>query len=296
MRAGRDDLRGDRGIQGVRRVQRHPGHHVAVAAQQLGGDRAGLGDHGERAQHVVVDDRAHVLPPALQRQLVQLVAEPGPAVQLEHGPVGGRGPVEGDLLPDAAAGRLEFLLGWPVTTNGEPTTSSPLEAAVPGQRGHGDLAQVPLGGEAVAQEPVGHLAGHRRHRLAHPGQQHPGCAVRVGPRVEERRHQRVLVELAAELQLGAVVPAAPDRLQRQDELAHPRWPDATRAWRSVALYAVGFASRGRAKAALGRAAERRWPARARTSGCARTPPRSRCRARWCRWRPPPGRARRTDRA
>jgi hypothetical protein len=36
---------------------------------------------------------------------------------------------------------------------------------------------------------------------------------------EERRHQRVLVELALEVELGAVLPAVPDRSQSEDDLA-----------------------------------------------------------------------------
>ena len=67
-----------------------------------------------------------------------------------------------------------------------------------------DLAQVPLGGEAVADEAVAHLAGHLGHQLADAGEEDLRQAepVEVGRRrSEERRHQRVRVELAAELEL-----------------------------------------------------------------------------------------------
>ncbi len=47
-----------------------------------------------------------------------------------------------------------------------------------------------------------------------------GHAVRVRPGVEERGHQRVPVELAAEVELRAVVPARPDRPDREHELTH----------------------------------------------------------------------------
>ncbi len=46
----------------------------------------------------------------------------------------------------------------------------PALAAAPLQRRQGDLAQVLLGGEAVAEEPVAHLAGDLGHQLADAGQ------------------------------------------------------------------------------------------------------------------------------
>ncbi len=45
--------------------------------------------------------------------------------------------------------------------------------------------------------------------------------MRVRARVEERRHQRVRVELALELKRRAAPPGVPDRADRKDELAHP---------------------------------------------------------------------------
>ena len=90
------------------------------------------------------------------------------------------------------------------------------------ERRERDLAQVALGGEPVAEEPVARLAGHLGHALAHPGQEDLGVAVRVGARVEERRHQGVGVEVAAEVERGAVVPAVPDGADGEDHLAHAR--------------------------------------------------------------------------
>ena len=49
-----------------------------------------------------------------------------------------------------------------------------------------------------------------------------GRAVRVRARVEERRHQRVRVEVAAEVELRAVVPAVPDGADGEDHLPHAR--------------------------------------------------------------------------
>ena len=53
----------------------------------------------------------------------------------------------------------------------------PALAAAPLERRQGDLAQVALGGEAVAEEPVAHLAGHLGHQLADAGQEDLGVAV-----------------------------------------------------------------------------------------------------------------------
>ena len=60
----------------------------------------------------------------------------------------------------------------------------------------GDVAQVAGGGEAVGQQPVGHLAGDLGHQRPDGGQEHLRRAVGRRRRGEERRHQRVLVEVA----------------------------------------------------------------------------------------------------
>ena len=78
----------------------------------------------------------------------------------------------------------------------------PLLAAggqTPFQGGDGDLPQVALGGEAVGQQAVGHLAGHLGHLLADGGQEDPGVAEGVRTRIEHRGHQGVPVEFAAEV-------------------------------------------------------------------------------------------------
>ena len=94
-------------------------------------------------------------------------------------------------------------------------------AALEGGQAH--LAQVALGGEAVDQEAVAHLARHLGHELADRGQQDLGIAVGVRARVEEGRHEGVGVELATEgSACSPVVPRRPDGPDGQDELAHAR--------------------------------------------------------------------------
>src|SRR5215472_18123723 len=48
----RRDLLGYRGVDRIGRIQRHPGHDVAVAAQQLRRDLPGLGGDRERVEHL----------------------------------------------------------------------------------------------------------------------------------------------------------------------------------------------------------------------------------------------------
>ena len=73
------------------------------------------------------------------------------------------------------------------------------EAAL--ERGQRDLAHVPLGGERVQDHAVGDLARDLGHEVADRGEHHLRRAVRVRAGVEERRHERVRVELAREVEL-----------------------------------------------------------------------------------------------
>ena len=72
------------------------------------------------------------------------------------------------------------------------------------------------------QEAVADLARHLGHVLADAGQQDLRVAVGVGARIEERRHERVRVELAPEVELFAGLPRLPDGPDGQDHLAHAR--------------------------------------------------------------------------
>ena len=90
------------------------------------------------------------------------------------------------------------------------------------QHGQRSLTQVCLGSEAVAEHAVGAAARRGRHPLANRSEEDSRIAMRIRTWVEEVRHERVLVELAAEGQLLAGSPAMPDRPERADELLHPR--------------------------------------------------------------------------
>ena len=89
------------GVGLVRGVEADAVDHVAVAALQLRRELLGLADDGERVEDLVVDEVAHLDPLALLRQLVELVLQVAPAVELEHAAVRGRRAVERDLLAGA---------------------------------------------------------------------------------------------------------------------------------------------------------------------------------------------------
>ena len=57
-------------------------------------------DDGEGLQHLIGDERAHLLPLALHGHLVQAGGEAAPAVDIEHALIGAGGAVEGDALGD----------------------------------------------------------------------------------------------------------------------------------------------------------------------------------------------------
>ena len=101
-------------------------------------------------------------------------------------------------------------------------------------------------------------------------------AERVRPGVEERRHQRVGVEVAAEVELRAVVPAGPDGTDGQDELAH-----AGRRVRPLHAEPLGdvrldLRAEAEQEAALRRTTAGRRRSGPGSSGCGRRRPRCRC--------------------
>jgi hypothetical protein len=117
-------------------------------------------------------------------------------VELQHRAVGGRRAVEGDLAPDRLGRGLQLLL---VAPHHHEHRAGQLEAverladllAAAQQGRQRDLTGVALGGEAVADEAVAHLARGLRHEGADTGEEDLGVAVGVGTRVEERGHQRM---------------------------------------------------------------------------------------------------------
>jgi hypothetical protein len=72
------------------------------------------------------------------------------------------------------------------------------------------------------EEAVGHLAHHLGHLRAHSGTPDARQAVGVGARIEDGGHQGVGVEVAAEVEPGPLLPAAPDGADRLDHLTHAR--------------------------------------------------------------------------
>ena len=150
-----------------------------------------------------------------------------PAVQVQDGAIGRGRAVEGDLFAHRRYCLLEALLPACRREQARVADAELIAGAARfPQTGvherHRDLPQVALGGEAVHKQPVGDLGGHARHPRPDRGEHHRRRPPRVGVRGEHRRHQRVLIELAAEVQPFAVLPARPDGPQRQVELPHPR--------------------------------------------------------------------------
>ncbi len=84
------------------------------------------------------------------------------------------------------------------------------------------VAEVLRAVEGVDMEPVADLAGHLGH-VRIDGRYVDGDArVLDGARVEEGRHEVEAVGLASEVERRAVLPACPDRAERQHHLAQPR--------------------------------------------------------------------------
>ena len=128
-----------------------------------------------------------------------------------------------------------------------------------------------------------------------PARKMRGVPVRVRAGVEERRHQRVLVELAAEVELRARVPAVPDRADREDHLAHPRRGVAPRHREALLDVRLDLRAEPEDEAAASRTPGGRSRCSRAASGCARTRPRCSCRARCARCARPRGAAGRTGR-
>ena len=244
-------------VAAVRGVEREAVQHVAVAGEKTARDLVGRSDNGERVEHVVVDGGAHLFPLALFRQCVELGVQVVPAVQFEHAFVGGRRTVERDLTTGADGGLFHFFVGGAGDDERRDRklevaalAVGRLEATV--ERRQRDLADVALGGEAVHEHAVAHFAAHLGHLLADRREKHLGRTVRVRAGVEKRRHQRVGIELAAELELGAVVPAVPDGAHGQHVLAHAG--RGVRPRHRETLLDVGFdlGAKAEQEAALGR--------------------------------------------
>ena len=235
----------------------------------------------ERRQHLVVDQRRHVLPASLLGQGVELGLHVLPRVQLERRQVGGRRGVERQVGAGALLGLGQRLLVAAGDDDGladdgarRRIGTGALDPLV--ERRPPALAEEAGGVERVQQGAVGELAGHAGHQRTDGSDDDRRYAVGVGPGVERRRHQGVAVVLAAVVELAAVLPGVEDRLEGLDEVAHSidrvleaaRRSDArcapapatraragsarpSSAWRSQAIDARWIGLRGRAMATAG---------------------------------------------
>ena len=83
-----------------------------------------------------------------------------------------------------------------------------LRACVDGRAYH--VAQITDGVDRMRVEAVGALSGGAAHAFVHPGQIDGNVGVVDGTGVEERVHQRELVELTAIVRFGVVLEIVPD--------------------------------------------------------------------------------------
>ena len=210
---------------GARGVEAEPVDTVAVAVTEPPRDGVLFSDDCEGREDLVVDEIAHGLPLTLLGHAVQVGLEFAPAVHVQHRAVGRGGPVEGDLLTHPGGGPGHGLLGL---SGDHEARSDELEVSqgpsgllqAPLHGGDGDLPEVPLGAEGVADQPVADLAGHLAHERSDGGQEHFGRATFVGARVEKGGHEGVSVEVAPEVELRSLVPRRPDGPHRADHLPH----------------------------------------------------------------------------
>src|SRR5918996_3027586 len=208
-------------------VERGAIEQPAVALGEARGDGVGGAGDGVGVEHLVGDELGHARPVALDRLAMEVGGEVLPAVGGQHRLVGARGGVERDLLLDGKALGRELGLG--VADDHEAgggvgeilaTLAGGLQALVD-RRLH-VLAQVRGAVERMDVQPLAHLAGHAAHVLVDAGDVHGDFGMLDRPWIEERRHEVEPVELSLEIQLGPVLPAIPDRPQRQHDLAHAR--------------------------------------------------------------------------
>src|SRR5919197_5121705 len=196
-------------------VERRAVEEPRVALLELASDgRVRAGD-GEGLDHLVGDQVGHARPVTLDGLPVERGREVLPAVGGEHGLIGARRRVEGDLLLDRAPALRELLLG--VAEDDERRGDVGEALALPARRaeplvdgGLDILAQILRAVERVDVQAVAYLARDPAHVPVHARDVHGNLGVRDGPRVEERRHQVEAVEPALDVEPGPVLPAVPD--------------------------------------------------------------------------------------
>src|SRR5215207_5646413 len=169
-------------------------------------------------QHFICDEQRHFHPFTLCRVNGQFLCHSGPAMQIHHGAVGGRGCVEGKLCSCEI-----HLFGCCGDKGGDGHRNLfPLAVCLPGSFLHG------------REDHFLHISNTMEWMRMESVAQFPGefCQTRInscnvngdvwklnGSRVEKWRHQRDLVMLAATIQLCSVLPAIPKRADDFDLLA-----------------------------------------------------------------------------
>ena len=196
-------------------VHRDALHDVAVAFLDHAGNLVRRRDHAERVDHLVGDQCRHRCPVALLRQPVQLGLQRRPTrvrrAQADMRAWNRRTRAAAASRRARARAPARSCTTTVITGNmisksarGRPAVASPRSSA--GQR---RLAHELLRRERVDHEAVGDLARDLGHARTDAGQEDAGQAVRARAGTEHRRHQRVRVELAAEVELRSLVPATP---------------------------------------------------------------------------------------
>ena len=161
---------------------------------------AGRAARGDGVQHVVVDEPAHLLPAALLGQRVAAPAAGRPS-RGPRAPAGRRAssrrtPSSRRACGVVVADRHDDLGDRRRSRRGVASRSGQAFA----HRRHRHLVQEPLGPERHDEQAVGDLGGGTGQPRAQRTDVDRRRPVRVGTRAEGRRHQRVAVELAVEVE------------------------------------------------------------------------------------------------
>src|SRR5438094_10210852 len=166
-------------------VERRAVEETRVAFLELPPDRRVRSGDGERLDHLVGDQVGHALPVPLDGLPVERGGEALPPVGGEHGLVGARRGVEGDLRLHRASVLRELLLV--ITDDHERRGGVDEVLALPASRmkpvvdgGLDVLAQVLRAVERVDMEAVAHLARDPAHVLVHAGDIHGDPRVLAG--------------------------------------------------------------------------------------------------------------------
>ena len=206
------------------RVKAHAIKQAGKALAQGGTKLVGRRLHRKGLQHLGAYQCRHLGPALLRGQLRELRANLAPAVALQHRPVGGGGGVEGDLLAHKAAHTLGGLRVGPSDHKGAAGNGAGGRIAPSPRRARRDLGaqlltQIFCAVERVGVEAVAELAGQLGEARVDASNVDRDRWVLDRARVEEGRHQGVLVELATVVEARADLEGGPDGAQGLDIIA-----------------------------------------------------------------------------